>query len=680
MTSEGIQPVTRTLNTLMIACNTSNKFNEALAVHSRLVELGLESNTTTYNALITAHSRLGRMDLVVESFNQMVAQGCERTVITYSALITACERAGQWELALQMFGSMISDGCTPNTITYNAVLSACAHGGQWEQAMDLFYQMQHQGCQPDVVSYTSLISACDKGGQWRKAAQAFEHLRASGCRPDAIVFSTLIEALWGTGVDLARDHAVSIYRLGCAGGFITSLPLTSNPPSPPGPLPPPLPPAQSIRAGESHLQSSLVEGFSLLRVSERTDEGGEDSSRNSSAAAHSPPDEKMTLGRQDSASPPPALAPPSLPLDHSTLEGLESSQPVTCCTLEVTLSTHLTSVATIALLTWFAGLQDLYCSQGEASQDQASSLDRSRAAQSQASKPTMIKMRFGRATLVSPGDPSPPPHTPNPNPNPNSPGAPSPLSPSPRNVILTLLSALESPFKASDADEDHTSTRRPPPSVAESSSPSPSPSPSPPSLPQPQPQPQPSAAQVGVLAVEAAWDDFAAWISSHAEAQSLISRHAWRSDQSSGQGLHPSSSPPSAASHPTLRPSSWPPQQPHPQGALPLMGALPSWPPQQPHPQGALPLMGGGALPLMGGGWPGGYGLDPLSSSEAFESSLDLWCMDALSSAMRFEQTHHLDIICMGPSYLSLRAQCVVKVALDAANVLGLPEEVSQLL
>ena len=61
---QGIEPVTRTYNTLMIACNGSNQWQECLQVYARLVQAGMTPNTTTYNALISAHGKAGRIEKV----------------------------------------------------------------------------------------------------------------------------------------------------------------------------------------------------------------------------------------------------------------------------------------------------------------------------------------------------------------------------------------------------------------------------------------------------------------------------------------------------------------------------------------------------------------------------------------------------------------------------------------
>lgn len=71
---QGIQPVTRTCNTLMIACNTSGQWQEALRVYEDMLNAGHVPNTTTYNALITAHSKAGSFNKVLEAFGQMVRQ------------------------------------------------------------------------------------------------------------------------------------------------------------------------------------------------------------------------------------------------------------------------------------------------------------------------------------------------------------------------------------------------------------------------------------------------------------------------------------------------------------------------------------------------------------------------------------------------------------------------------
>ncbi len=61
---QGIEPVTRTFNTLMIACNTSNQWQECLQVYGRLLQARMAPNTTTFNALISAYSKAGRFEKV----------------------------------------------------------------------------------------------------------------------------------------------------------------------------------------------------------------------------------------------------------------------------------------------------------------------------------------------------------------------------------------------------------------------------------------------------------------------------------------------------------------------------------------------------------------------------------------------------------------------------------------
>lgn len=64
MEAAGCQPVTRTYNTLMIACNAGGQWQQALGVHQRMLAAGQACNTTTYNALITAHGRAGHFHKV----------------------------------------------------------------------------------------------------------------------------------------------------------------------------------------------------------------------------------------------------------------------------------------------------------------------------------------------------------------------------------------------------------------------------------------------------------------------------------------------------------------------------------------------------------------------------------------------------------------------------------------
>lgn len=125
---QGVQPVLRTYNTLIIACNMCNQPREALSVYTEMLGENFMPNSTTYNALISAYGKLGQLEKVLEVYQDMVWKGLERSVITYSSLISACEKAGRWETALKLFDEMQRDGCTPNTVTYNSLITACGQG------------------------------------------------------------------------------------------------------------------------------------------------------------------------------------------------------------------------------------------------------------------------------------------------------------------------------------------------------------------------------------------------------------------------------------------------------------------------------------------------------------------------------------------------------------------------
>ena len=125
---QGIHPVLRTFNTLIIACNMCSQPREALSVYQEMIAKGFTANSTTSNALISAFGKLGMLDKVLEVYQEMVCKGLDRSVITYSSLISACEKAGKWEIALKLFDEMKKDGCEPNTVTYNSLITACAQG------------------------------------------------------------------------------------------------------------------------------------------------------------------------------------------------------------------------------------------------------------------------------------------------------------------------------------------------------------------------------------------------------------------------------------------------------------------------------------------------------------------------------------------------------------------------
>lgn len=59
---QGVDPVLRTYNTLIIACNMCGQPREAMAVYRRMLDAGYAPNATTYNALISAYGKNGQLD------------------------------------------------------------------------------------------------------------------------------------------------------------------------------------------------------------------------------------------------------------------------------------------------------------------------------------------------------------------------------------------------------------------------------------------------------------------------------------------------------------------------------------------------------------------------------------------------------------------------------------------
>ena len=59
---QGVEPVLRTYNTLIIACNMCGQPREAMAVYRRMLDEGYSPNATTYNALISAYGKAGQLD------------------------------------------------------------------------------------------------------------------------------------------------------------------------------------------------------------------------------------------------------------------------------------------------------------------------------------------------------------------------------------------------------------------------------------------------------------------------------------------------------------------------------------------------------------------------------------------------------------------------------------------
>ena len=84
---QGVEPVLRTYNTLIIACNMCGQPREAMAVYKRMLDEGYSPNATTYNALISAYGKSGQLDNALGIFQDMVSQRCDILVALLQTLL-----------------------------------------------------------------------------------------------------------------------------------------------------------------------------------------------------------------------------------------------------------------------------------------------------------------------------------------------------------------------------------------------------------------------------------------------------------------------------------------------------------------------------------------------------------------------------------------------------------------
>jgi pentatricopeptide repeat protein len=65
---QGIQPEVRTYNTIITACNKSNKPEQGLKIYERMVAAGVKASATTYTALISAYGKQGMVEKAMDIF------------------------------------------------------------------------------------------------------------------------------------------------------------------------------------------------------------------------------------------------------------------------------------------------------------------------------------------------------------------------------------------------------------------------------------------------------------------------------------------------------------------------------------------------------------------------------------------------------------------------------------
>ena len=156
-----------TYTTVMSACGSSSKWQQALLVGSSLELTGTALDLLACSTLTSVCERASNWPRALKLFYKM---DCLDQVSVHVAL-RACASAELWADALEIFQSLELRQVEKDHMSYTQTLKAC--GAHWELALELYSQLLSR-LAPDLFTFGSMLAACERGGQWRLCLQLLE--------------------------------------------------------------------------------------------------------------------------------------------------------------------------------------------------------------------------------------------------------------------------------------------------------------------------------------------------------------------------------------------------------------------------------------------------------------------------------------------------------------------------
>ncbi|KAF7002216.1 hypothetical protein CFC21_017725 [Triticum aestivum] len=187
MLTEGVQPNSATLITVISACANLAALEHGELIHSYVKDMGLESDVSISTSLVDMYTKCGQLGIARGIFDSMLV----RDVVTWNVMIAGYGMHGDVKQALQLFSEMERGSIKPNSVTFLAILSACCHAGYVDEGRKLFIRMGKYRLEPNLKHYACMVDLLGKSGHLQEAE---DMILAMPIQPDGGVWGTLLSA------------------------------------------------------------------------------------------------------------------------------------------------------------------------------------------------------------------------------------------------------------------------------------------------------------------------------------------------------------------------------------------------------------------------------------------------------------------------------------------------------
>ncbi|GIL93379.1 hypothetical protein Vretimale_17468 [Volvox reticuliferus] len=196
---------------LMLAYERAGKWQEAVGVLLRALNLGITPNTVMYNTAISAAGKAGQLEVAEKLYGKVR----QPDTVTHETMIAAYGMAGLPDRAEAVFSAMTNARLRPRDFAFCGLIAAHSLAGNWEGAMRVRSRMRRAGVQPSVDVYNALLAACERAGQPDKALELLGSMRREGVEPNALT-AQLLALVGRQGVRSVENQQVAAAALSAA--------------------------------------------------------------------------------------------------------------------------------------------------------------------------------------------------------------------------------------------------------------------------------------------------------------------------------------------------------------------------------------------------------------------------------------------------------------------------------
>ncbi|KAK4789694.1 hypothetical protein SAY86_016998 [Trapa natans] len=170
MVHSGMEPDEFTYGSVLKACASGQALSCGLAIHNRIVKLGIGGDLFVGSALIDMYSKCA----VMEEAEKVHSRLEEKTTVSWNTIISGFALQNQSEEAQKYFTFMLKTGAGPDNFTYATIIDTCANLATISLGKQIHALVLKLKLQEDVYICSTLVDMYSKCGNLKDSRLMFE--------------------------------------------------------------------------------------------------------------------------------------------------------------------------------------------------------------------------------------------------------------------------------------------------------------------------------------------------------------------------------------------------------------------------------------------------------------------------------------------------------------------------